>query len=142
MKITLCGFAVSVGLGMIAAPALAEPYYFHQAGIPRDSYAADVTACRELAGMGEVRRAATPYSANIYATMATAFLSGFLHGAQERRHQAAIERTCMADKGYARVAIAKAELKRIRGLPSDEARMDALFTLAAAPEKLGKDLVE
>lgn len=142
MRITLCGFAVAAGLGVIAAPALAEPYYFHQAGVPRDSYTADVTACRELAGMGEVQRTATPYSANIYAAMAGAFLNGFLHGAQERRHQAAIERTCMADKGYARVAIAKAELKRIRALPSDEARMDALFTLAAASEKQGKDLSE
>lgn len=129
-------------LGMSTLAAAGEPYYFHQPGIDREAYAADVTVCRELAGMGEVRNTPVPYSANIYATMATALLSGFLHGAAERRHQAAIERTCMADKGYARVAIAKPELKRIRALPSDEARMDALFTLAAAEEKMGKDLAE
>jgi len=127
----------------LSTPAAAgEPYYFHQPGIDRETYAADVTVCRELAGMGTVGSTPMPYSANIYAAMANAFLSGFLRGAEERRHQAAIERTCMADKGYARVAIAKTELKRIRELPGDEARMDALFTLAAAEEKMGKDLAE
>lgn len=140
MRIRRLGIAAAFALG--AGPAFAEPYYFHQPGIDRDSYAADVTHCRELAGMGEVAIAPVPYSANIYATMATAFLSGFLRGGQERRHQANIERICMADKGYARVSIDKAALKRIRALENDEARMDALFALAAAPQLQGKELAE
>ena len=142
MKTILFKLVAAGGLGMSAAPALAEPYYFHQPGIDRESYAVDVTQCRELAGMGEVQRVAAPYSANIYATMATAFLGGFLRGAEKRRHHANIERICMADKGYTRMSIEKTELKRIRELEHDEARMDALFTLASAPQAIGEELPE
>lgn len=143
MRITIpCKLAGLLVLTAMSAPVFAEPYYFHLPGIERERYAADVTACRELAGMGEVPRTATPYSSNIYGAMAAAFLGGFLRGGEERRHHANIERICMADKGYARVSIDKTILKSIRKLESDEARMDALFALAAAPETQGKELPE
>ncbi len=142
MKFTKWRFGIALMLGLMAVPALAEPYYFHQPGIDREQYAEDVTICRELAGMGDAKDVYVPYSTNIYATMAGAFIGGFLNSREQRRYEQAIERTCMADKGYTRVSIDKKELKRIRKLDSDEARIDALFTLAAAPEAEGEVLPE
>lgn len=142
MSYTKSRIGAVLALGLVATPAFAEPYYYHQPGIDREQYAKDVAICRDLAGMGEAKRLSVPYSTNIYATMAGAFLGGFLNSREQRRHEQAIERTCMADKSYTRVSIHKKELKRIRKLESDEARIDALFVLAAAPEPVGEELPE
>lgn len=139
-----------VFLGLLAVPvaltsasaAAGGPYYFHKPGVEREAYVEDVTVCRELAGTGRVEPMYTPYSTNLYATAAVALLSGFLNSRAERNHQQAIERICMADKGYARIAIDKAEFKTIRRLESDEARLEALFTLASAGEARGEELPE
>ena len=129
-------------LAVVATPALAEPYYFHKAGVDRERFVEDVVICRELAGTGRAPTSVVPYSPNLYATMVTALVSGFLNSRERRQHQQAIERICMADKGYARVAIPKDEFKRIRALEEDLERMDALFALASASTRQGEELPE
>ena len=143
MTITKRSRGLALVAGLLAAPlAAGEPYYFHKPGVAEASFVEDVEVCRDLAGMGRAKKLAVPYSPNIYATMAAAFVGGFMNAGAQRRHQQGIERICMADKGYARVAIDKSELKRIRKLDDDTARMSALFTLSAAPTALGEELPE
>lgn len=128
---------------LVSVPATAgEPYYFHKPGVAREAYVEDVTVCRELAAGGRAPGAYQPYSSNIYATAAVALLSGFLDSRNRRRHFQSIERICMADKGYARIAIDEDEFERIRELDEDSAQLEALFELAAAQDPHGEELPE
>lgn len=123
----------------VAARAEA-PYYFNKAGVEREAYVADIAECAELAG--GVRVASTfVYSPNIYAQAVGSLFSGIMKGAEERRLERRVERTCMADKGYRRLTIAKDVAQSIRKLEG-ETRVARLFELAAASTPIGTELHE
>ena len=128
-------------LGFGALPALAaDPYYFHKSQVTREAYVADVEECTMLAGGVRVAKQ-TIYSANPYQQMASAFFAPLIAGAERRRIQGRVERTCMADKGYRRMAVEKAVLAPIRKLEG-KAYLDRLFEMAAAPIAVGKEMPE
>jgi hypothetical protein len=122
------------------AAEAAEPYYFNKAGVSRETYVADVGECTELAGGVRVQRQYM-YTPNMYAAAAAGLFSGLMQGAERRRLHDAVERTCMADKGYRRLTVAKDMLKSLKEL-RDEARLARLLELAASPSPVGKVLPE
>lgn len=121
---------------LLASPAAAEPVYFHKPDVARAAFEADLAECVELAGGVRVKLD-TPYSPNLYAAAAGAFLAGFMRSKMTRKMQGNVLRTCMTDKGYRRVRANEAvedELERL----NEAGRAERLFTLAAAAEPEGK----
>ncbi|MEO7177607.1 MAG: hypothetical protein ABIW83_02075, partial [Allosphingosinicella sp.] len=80
-----------------------------------------------------------PYSPNLYAAAAGAFLAGFMASKAERHMTKNVLRTCMTDKGYRRVEATDAVSDDLKKLDKAE-RAERLFTLAASPEPAGRVL--
>lgn len=117
--------------------AAAEPVYFHKANVAREAFEADLSECVELAGGVRVQPQNVPYSPNIYAAAAGAFLAGFM-ASKERRHMTKnVLRTCMTDKGYRRVRASDSVSDELEKLNRKE-REERLFTLASASEPAGR----
>lgn len=131
--------APALTLASTAAHA-GEAYYFNKAGVTRETYVADVAECAELAGGVRVKSQYV-YTPNLYAAAAAAFFSGLMESSERRQLKNAVERTCMADKGYRRLTIDKAAVKTIRGL-DEKTRLDRMFDLAATDAPIGKELPE
>ena len=134
------GLATSAML--FAAPAAASGYYFNKPGVSRDAYMADVAECIELAGGARPDSIYMPYNSNIYAAGAAAFFAGIMRSRDRRRLRSAVERTCMADKGYARYQVSNAVLREIRDATNEEERLNRLFGLASSHEPIGTRMVE
>lgn len=119
--------------------ARAEPVYFHKPSVEREAFEADLSECVELAG--GVRRPTpyVPYSPNVYAAAAGAFLAGFMASKEQRHMVKNVLRTCMTDKGYRRVEADDSVSDELRKLDKAE-RASRLFTLASAPEPAGRVL--
>jgi hypothetical protein len=132
-------FVVAGGAVLLhSAPAAARGHYFNKPGVTREAYMADVAECIELAG--GVRRPAGPvlYSPNLIAAGLNGFFSGMMRSRERRRMVNMVERTCMADKGYARYEVENAVIDEIHDLPTQEARADRLFGLAASTTPIGQ----
>ena len=124
---------------IVPAAAIAEPIYFHKPDVARDAFEADVSECVELAGGVRVQRQDLPYTPNLYAAAAGAFLAGFM-ASKERRHMTRnVLRTCMTDKGYRRIEATDAVSDELKRLDKAE-RAERLFTLASAPKPAGRVL--
>ena len=133
------GAVASVVLLAMASPAMASgPYYFHKAGVERESFVADYMECADLA-RGVRVQGYTVYSNNIYAMAAGSFFAGFFKASERRMKINNVLRTCMADKGYRRVEASPDTRKELGKLKSEE-RIDRLFALAAASEVEGRVL--
>lgn len=134
--ILFSGSFVAACLCFVSA-AEARGYYYNKPGVSREAYMADVGECIELAG--GVRPGPMPYvyTPNIYAAGAAAFFGGMMRGAERRRLRGMVERTCMADKGYARYEVNDAVLDEIEDLRTQEERIDRLFGLAASSAPIG-----
>ena len=126
---------------LLLAPvaAAAEPVYFHKPNVERETFEADLSECVELAGGVRAPRHHAPYSPNIYAAAAGAFLAGFMASKEQRQMTKNVLRTCMTDKGYRRVEATDSVSDELRKLDKAE-RAARLFTLAAAPEPAGRML--
>ena len=121
------------------AAAWAEPVYFHKPDVEREAFQADLSECVELAGGVRVQPQAVPYSANMYAMAAGAFMASFM-ASKERRHMTKnVLRTCMTDKGYRRVEATDSVSDELKRLDTAQ-RAERLFTLASAPEPAGRVL--
>jgi hypothetical protein len=130
---------IAVALLLVPVAAAAEPVYFHKAGVEREAFEADLSECVGLAGGVQVQRQNVPYTPNLYAAAAGAFLAGFM-ASKERRHMTKnVLRTCMTDKGYRRVEATDAVSDELKKLNKTE-RAERLFTLAAASEPQGRML--
>ncbi|HEV2078319.1 MAG TPA: hypothetical protein VGR19_00255 [Allosphingosinicella sp.] len=127
---------------VIATPAVAQRYSFNKAGVSRESYMADVAECGELAGGAKAPDVHVPHSPNLVAVGVTAFFSGMMRNREKRRLMSSIERTCMADKGYARMEADDALLGEIDRIKTEEERLDRLFGLASAAKPSGKRMKE
>jgi hypothetical protein len=127
------------GAALMATPAAAESgYYFHKPGVERSAFEADLSGCVALAGGVSVERQSVS-SSNPYAAAVGGFLSGLLAARERRAMVTNIMRTCMADRGYRRVAAPKAVLKQVAAL-AEVPRMTRLYDLAAQAEPLGEVL--
>lgn len=135
--------AAAAGAVFAATPAAAGPrYYFNKPGVAREAYVADIAECGELAGGAKAKDVYIPYSPNPWAAGAGAFFGALMRGAETRRLRTSVERTCMADKGYARMEVETATLKEIEKLPDEKARLDRLFGLASSDKPVGKRMPE
>lgn len=121
------------------AAAAAEPVYFHKPNVEREAFEADLSECVELAGGVRRPRQDVPYSPNIYAAAAGAFLAAFMASKAERQMTRNVLRTCMTDKGYRRVEATDSVSDELKKLNKAE-RAARLFTLAASPEPAGQVL--
>ena len=126
--------------------AAEPPYYFHKVGVARDVYMDDVNDCAALAGgIRNTHYQVLPTNYNApYAVESSAianFFTGFLERAERRRIMGRVERTCMADKGYQRRAIAKDLDRELRKLDGP-ARIDRLFGLVSASVPVGEEMIE
>ncbi len=129
-------------------------YYFYKANIPRETYVADREECERLAG-GVTRTGAGVPSTyyvpgnpnltagqNALAAGLAGLFAGLMMGGQIRKTVSAVERTCMADKGYARYGVDKAVVKDIEKLDSIDARVERYFALATASAPVGERIKE
>lgn len=135
---------IAHGAGLVAASLLvcgaadARGYYFNKPGVAREAYMADVAECIELAGGVRPGIPYVPYSPGLIAAGVNGFFSGMMRSRERRRLSNMVERTCMADKGYARYEVDDAALDEIHDLPTVEARLERLFGLAASATPIGQ----
>jgi len=132
-----CAAFVAASL-LVCAAAEARGHYFNKPGVSREAYMADVGECIELAGGVRPSTPYTPYSPNLIAAGVNGFFSGMMRSRERRRLSSMVERTCMADKGYARYEVDDDVLDDIHDLPTLEARLDRLFALAASATPIGQ----
>ena len=141
---------------LFAAPAAARDYYyFNKPGVDRQVYLEDRLACDELAG-GTLRRSTdrtlmnqqiwqnrnlTAGQSAAAAGIANLFVSLF-DGAEQRRMAWHVERICLADKGYRRFEMDKAEWKAIDKVEDSATRIDQWFALASSRQPRGKEMYE
>jgi hypothetical protein len=137
-----------------AAPALARDYhYFHKADVPRERYAEDRAVCDRLAGGVDTRTTGSTtimvpqYSnlsagANAASVAIASLFAGLMLRNQNKHLVGVVERTCMADKGYARYKVEKGLVQEIDRLPNDEARVERYFALATASTPVGQRIKE
>lgn len=126
-------------LCLAPAAAAAEPVYFHKPDVAREAFEADLAECVELAGGVRRPQPYVPYSPNVYAAAAGAFLAGFMASKEQRHMVRNVLRTCMTDKGYRRVEASDAVSDELRKLGKAE-RAERLFGLATAAEPAGRVL--
>lgn len=131
--------SIAATLLLAPAAALAEPVYFHKPNVEREAFEADLSECVELAGGVRAPRQYAPYSPNVYAAAAGAFLAAFMASKEQRNMTKNVLRTCMTDKGYRRVEATDEVSDELRKLDKAE-RAARLFTLAASPEPAGRVL--
>ena len=142
MRKSLFSAAFALAALLPAAAAEARGYYFNKPGVSRETYMADVAECTELAGGARAPDVPVPYSPNIVAAGAGAFFAGIMRSRERRRLSSTVERTCMADKGYARFEVENAVVNEIRRLDSEEARLERLFGLASSSTRIGRRVSE
>ena len=142
-------------LGALAAsttPSLArEYYYFNKPGVSRDQYVADKLECDRLSGgvqpvdIGPVYVAQSPTltaGQNALAVGIASLFAGLIGGGENRKAMRAVERTCMADKGYARYEVDKPVVREIEKMEDVDARIDRYFALAATDAPVGERIKE
>ena len=145
--------ACALMLAMIAAPAQArEYYYFHRANVTHERYAADRIACDRLAGGVRAPQRSTNMLVPQYSTLSpttnaasvaiASLFAGLLLRDSGKDTIRLVERTCMADKGYARYRVEKPVVVAIDKLPTDEAKIERYFALATASVPTGERISE
>jgi hypothetical protein len=146
-------FAIAVfACALVAAPAQARDYYyFHKAKVTPEAYRADREECDRLMGGAAASGRPPVYVAqnnnltagqNAAAAGIASLFAGLLIPDEHRRTVDAIERTCMADKGYDRYRVSKQLAKEMDGIKDPEARLARYFAMAAADEPVGERMVE
>ena len=155
MKSVLAG-AMSIAALSVSMPAVARDYYFfNKPGVDRQTYLEDRLTCDALAGgVARVSPDTTAMNQQIWnnnnlsagqsaaaAGIATMFIA-LLAGGESRRLQWQVERICLADKGYRRFEMDKAEWKMIDKTDDPVARIDKWFALASGEKPAGKEMYE
>jgi hypothetical protein len=137
-----------------ASPAAAgDRYYFNKPGVSREAYAADVAECAELAGGARATGRTGPVYVSYPNTTAGAagaaigiLFAGLLSASAAKKERKlmrrSVERTCMADKGYARMAVEDEVVEEIDKVADDGERLERMFALAASGKPVGKRIKE
>lgn len=143
---------IAVALAVAPVPLLARDYYyFNKPQVARDQYVADKLECDRLAGgvapkdIGPVYVMGNPnltVGQNALAVGIASLFAGLIGGGEDRRLMRAVERTCMADKGYGRYKVEKAVVAEIDKLKDQDARIDRYFALAATAQPIGERIKE
>lgn len=145
-----------LGLTVLLSCLIAQPveardfYYFNRPNVTREQYVADKSECDRLMGGVTIasRYVYMPQNSSLTATQnaaaagIAALFAGMVAGGERRRTMLFVERTCMADKGYARFQVDKDTLRAIEKLNDDQARLDRYFELAATNEPVGERIKE
>ena len=147
----------SIILGLIIGAALPAPahardyYYFNKPGVSRDDYVLAKQECDRLAGgvspkdIGPVYVAQNPnltVGQNAAAAGIASLFAGLILGGENRKVMRAVERTCMADKGYGRYKVEKPFVTEIAKLKSEGERIDRYFALATTQYPAGERIKE
>ena len=137
---------------LVSAPAAARDYYyFNKPGVTRDQYVADKLECDRLAGgvqaadIGPVYVQQNPNltaGQNALAVGIASLFAGLIGGGENRKAMRAVERTCMADKGYARYEVDKPVVREIEKMEDVDARIERYFALAATDAPVGVRIKE
>lgn len=137
---------------LVTAPATArEYYYFNKPGVSREQYVADKLECDRLAGgvrpvdIGPVYVQQSPNltaGQNALAVGLASLFAGLMGGGENRKAMRAVERTCMADKGYARYEVDKPVVRDIEKIEDVDARIERYFALAATDAPVGVRIKE
>ena len=136
-------------VALSAAPVAAAPaYLFSKPGVSRETYVADASRCSELAGGVDYRQSAARSARTVPVAYpnTTAGAAGaalglilvtILAGDPDKKVRLVVERTCMADKGYARIRV-ESDLRRAIEREKDETRrVDRFFAFASATHPVG-----
>ena len=155
MKSLLCIVAPIAALMSASPVAARDYYYFNKPGVDRQAYLEDRLACDALAGgVARISPDTTAMNQQIWqnntltagqsaaAAGIASLLVGLMAGGESRRLQWQVERICLADKGYRRFEIDKAEWKAIEKTDDLAARIDKLFALASSNTPHGKEMYE
>jgi hypothetical protein len=143
--------AVAVALGASTPVQARDYYYFNKPGVSREDYVSAKLECDRLAGgvapkdVGPVYMAPNPNlttGQNAAAAGLAALFAGLLLGGENRKVMRAVERTCMADKGYGRYKVEKPFVTDIAKLKSEQERIDRYFALATMESPVGERIKE
>ena len=152
----LLSVAASIAVLALSSPAAARDYYFfNKPGVDRLAYLEDRLNCDELAGgVARISPDTTAMNRQIWqnnnlttgqsaaAAGIASLLIGLMAGGDNRRLQWQVERICLADKGYRRFEMDKAEWKAIDKTEDVAARIDKWFALASTDKPQGKEMYE
>jgi hypothetical protein len=137
---------------MSAAPIQARDYYyFNKPSVSRADYVSAKLECDRLAGgvsptdIGPIYVAQNPnltVGQNAAAAGMAALFAGLILGGENRKVMRAVERTCMADKGYGRYKVEKPFVTEIAKLKSEGDRIDRYFALATTESPVGERIKE
>lgn len=155
MKSLLCVVAPIAALAL-SSPVVARDYYFfNKPGIDRQVYLEDRLACDALAGgVARISPDTTAMNQQIWqnnnltmgqsaaAAGIAGLLIGLMAGGENRRLQWQVERICLADKGYRRFEMDKADWKTIEKTEDMAERIDKWFALASSATPQGKEMYE
>lgn len=128
-----------------------EHYYFNKPNVSREQYVADRVLCDRLAGGVSAPGSTTVYvpqysnltaGQNAAAVGIAMLFAGLIRGKENRKIVHAVERTCMADRGYGRFSVEKALVADIDRLKSQDERVERYFALATATQPVGKRIKE
>jgi hypothetical protein len=123
--------------GLAATPAQAgDHYYWHKAGVDRDTFRAEAVECEEMALAARPPRVQAPYTPNPIAAGVGGLLSGFMNAKARRQMGETNMRRCMASKGYSRISVPGKVVDEV-GRLEGEARIDRMAEMAAAEPPLG-----
>lgn len=155
MKLLL-SVAASMAALVLSSPAAARDYYyFNKPGVDRQAYLEDRLNCDALAGgVARISPDTAAMNRQIWqnnnlttgqsaaAAGIASLLVGLMSGGENRRLQWQVERICLADKGYRRFAMEKAEWKTIDKTEDVATRIDKWFALASTDQPRGKEMYE
>jgi hypothetical protein len=155
MKPLLCAAGAIAALLVSQPVAARDYYYFNKPAVDRQTYLEDRLACDALAGgvarlspdTREMNRQIWQNSNLTTGQSAAAagianLLVALLAGGENRRLQWQVERICLADKGYRRFEMDKAEWKTIEKTDDVAVRIDKWFALASSTAPSGKEMYE
>lgn len=142
--------ALAISAFMPQAALAREYYYFNKADVSREDFVRDRTDCLKLAE--DVKTPASsayvPYNNSLSAGQNAAaaglagLFAGLMLGSEERRVGLAVERTCMADKGYTRFVVDKNIIEDIAELKDENAQVEKYFEFATRNDPIGKGIRE
>ena len=141
----------ALACAVASAPAAARDfYYFHKANVTLEAFQRDRLECERLMGGARRPESTTVYVPNRNLTVAqnaavvgiAALFEGMMRSREQRRTMNAIERTCMADKGYGRYRVSDELAEELWDIEDHEERLSRYLQRAAAEEPVGERMVE
>jgi len=150
MKLGRLG-VLAMPLVLVSAPAEARDfYYFHKANVTLEAFQRDRLECERLMGGARSPAQSTVYVPSNNLTVAqsaaaagiAALFIGMMSSREHRRTISAIERTCMADKGYGRYRVSDELAEDLEDIEDPEERLARYLAMASADEPVGERMVE